>query len=136
MQFGSRAGHCYLSAAGKKLPSHEHVRIMKSTTAFIKNDAMGCYDRLMNNLLLLVLKKLGLSPTTTKCLGELWDTAIHLTKTVYGTSDISYCSTSEKPLYDPGQESMCGPLFWLLTYWLIVSSLDPTIPAITFVSAC
>jgi hypothetical protein len=136
MQFGSRAGRCCLSAVLKKLLSHEHVRIMKTTAAFIENDAMRCYDRLMNDLLLLVLKKLGVSHTATKCLGELWDTAIHLIKTVYGTSDITYCSTSEKPLYCPGQGSMCGPLFWLLTYWLIVSSLDPTIPAITFVSAC
>jgi hypothetical protein len=126
MQCGSRAGHCCLSAVLKKLLSYEHVRIMKTTTAFIENDAMGCYDCLMNNLLLLVLKKLGLSPTTTKCLGELWDTAIHLTKTAYGTSDITYCSTSEKPLYGLGQGSMCSPLFWLLTY--------PNIPAMTFVS--
>ena len=92
--------------------------------------------RLMNNLLLMVLKKLGLPTTAIKCLGELWSTAVHLIKTVYGTSDITYSSMPKKPLYGPGQGSMCGPLFWLLTYWLIVNSLDPHIPAMKFISAC
>jgi len=31
---------------------------------------------------------------------------------------------------------MCGPLFWLLCYWLIVESVDPSIPIATYVSAC
>jgi hypothetical protein len=31
---------------------------------------------------------------------------------------------------------MCGPIFWLLCYWLIVSSLDPTIMAAQYISAC
>jgi hypothetical protein len=39
------------------------------------------------------------------------------------------------PLFGPGQGSTCGPLFWLLVYWLIVETLDPTVTAIRFVSA-
>jgi hypothetical protein len=31
---------------------------------------------------------------------------------------------------------MCGPLFWLLCYWLIVESVDPSIKVATYVSAC
>jgi hypothetical protein len=31
---------------------------------------------------------------------------------------------------------MCGPLFWLLCYWLIVESVDPSIPIATYESAC
>jgi hypothetical protein len=31
---------------------------------------------------------------------------------------------------------MCGPIFWLLCYWLIISSLDPNVTAAQYVSAC
>jgi hypothetical protein len=90
----------------------------------------------MNNIVLLLLEKLGLPRTATSCLSQLWDTVIHLIKTTYGTSQVSYGHTPEQPLYGPGQGSTCGPLFWLLCYWLIVSTLDPTIPISTFISAC
>ena len=31
---------------------------------------------------------------------------------------------------------MCGLLFWLFCYWLIVESIDPSIPMATYISAC
>jgi hypothetical protein len=31
---------------------------------------------------------------------------------------------------------MCGPLFWLLCYWLIVESIDPTITITKYISTC
>jgi hypothetical protein len=96
----------------------------------------GCHDRLVNNLILMVLRKLGISKTATTSLGKLWDQTIHLIKTIYGTSDITYTSTADMPLYGLGQGSMCGPIFWLLCYWLIVSSLDPSITAAQYISVC
>jgi len=66
----------------------------------------------------------------------LWDSTSHLIKTIYGTSTVTYGHTSDTPLYGLGQGSMCGPLFWLLCYWLIVESIDPTIKVATYVSAC
>jgi hypothetical protein len=57
-------------------------------------------------------------------------------KTIYGTTTVTYTTTIEMPLYGPGQGSMCGPLFWILCYWLIVSSLDPKITAAQYISAC
>jgi hypothetical protein len=55
---------------------------------------------------------------------------------MYGTLSVSYGSTVARPLYGPGQGSMCGPLFWLLCYWLTVESVDPLIPIATYMSAC
>jgi hypothetical protein len=136
MQFGSRLGKRCISAVLKKVLQHDHIRLLKQTAAFVKNDATGCYDRLINNLILMVLKKLGILKTVADCLGTLWDSTIHMIKTIYGTSDITYTSTFDTPLYGPGQGSMCGPIFWILCYWLIVSSLDPTITAAKYVSVC
>jgi hypothetical protein len=119
IQFGSRPGRRCLSAVLCKVLSHDQIWLMRLSAAFIENDAVGCYDRLVNNLVLLILQKLGIPMTATKCLGELWDTTIHLIKTIFGTSDITYTSTKDMPLFGPGQGSTCGPLFWLLVYWLI-----------------
>ena len=136
MQFGSRPGKQCQSAVLSKVLSHDIVRLTRNTAAFIENDAVGCYDRLVNNLLLMLLEKLGLPLSVPQCLGSIWDSTIHLIKTIYGTSEITYCSTPDTPLFGPGQGSTCGPLFWLLSYWIIVGSIDPTITAATYVSAC
>jgi len=136
MQHGSVSGKHCLSAVLKKVLSHDHLRLTKTTGAFIENDAVGCYDRLVNNLVLMLLKKLGLPSSVASCIGELWDNVVHLIKTIYGISPISYGSTAAQPLYGPGQGSTCGPLFWLVCYWVIATSLDPAITAAKFISVC
>ena len=136
MQDESRPGRQCISAMLKKVLSHDYMRLTRKTAALIENDTIGCYDRLVNNLILILLKKLGLPPAVSACMGELWDKVVHLIKTVYGISDISYGSTSEVPLYGPGQGSTCGPLFWLLCYWVIVESIDPRVSSMKFLSAC
>jgi hypothetical protein len=102
MQQGSRPGKKCLSAVLKKALSHNIIHITKQIATFIENDAVSCYDRLVNNLVLMLLAKLGLPTTVTACLGALWDSAVHLIKTVYGISDITYSSSEECPLYGPG----------------------------------
>jgi hypothetical protein len=109
MQYGSRAGKQCPSAVLSKVLQHDIICLTKTTAAFIENDAIGCYDRLMNNMVLLALRKYGVPDTVALCLGELWDRTIHLIKTIYGTSEITYTSTPEVPLYGPGQGSTCGP---------------------------
>jgi hypothetical protein len=84
----------------------------------------------------MVLKKKGLPTNISTTLATMWDSAIHMINTIYGTSSTTYTSTTDTPLYGPGQGSMCGPLFWLLCYWLIVQSIDPNITAATYISAC
>jgi hypothetical protein len=73
MQFGSRPGKRCMSAVLRKILQHDQTRILKTTAAFVENDATGCYDRLINNIILMVLKKLGLPSTVTSFLGSLWD---------------------------------------------------------------
>jgi hypothetical protein len=136
MQFRSRPGKRCISAVLKKILCHDYIRLLKKTAAYIENDVVGCYNQLVHNLILMVLKKLGLPASVSTCLGILWNEAINLIKTIYGTSNITYGSTAEHPLFGPGQGSMCRPLFWLLCYWLIVKSMDPSITAAQYISAC
>jgi len=136
MHHGSVPGKHCLSAVLKKVFSHDYIGLTKTSGAFIENDAVGCYDQLVNNLVLMLIVKLGLPRSVAACIGELWDNVVHLIKTIYGISLVSYGSTDLQPLYGPGQGSTCGPLFWLLCYWVIVKSLDPKISAAKFVSIC
>lgn len=136
MQFGSTPGKQCLSAVLKKVLTHDYVRLTKTSAAFMENDAVGAYNRLMNNIILLMPSKLGLPASVNQCLGEIWDQATHHIKTIYGISSSHYSSTHEQPLYGPGQGSTCGPPFYSLCYWLIVTSMDPSITTATFISIC
>jgi len=136
MQYGSVPGKHCISAVLKKILCHDHLRVTKVSGAFLENDAVGCYDRLVNNLVLMLMLKLGIPKSIVRCIGELWDNVVHMIKTIYGISSVSYGSTKRKPLYGPGQGSTCGPIFWLLCYWVIVTSLDPSITAAKFISVC
>jgi hypothetical protein len=136
MQHGSVPGKHCLSAVLKKVLCHDYLRLTKRVGAFLENDVVGCYDQLVKNLMLMVMTKLGLPKSVITCIEELRDNVVQMIKTIYGLSSVSYGSTADKPLYGPGQGSTCGPLFWLLCYWLIVSSLDPTITAGKFLSVC
>jgi hypothetical protein len=136
MQLGSCPGKQCTSTVLKKVLLHNTIRLTKGTGGFMKMDAIGCYDRLVNNLLHLLLQKLGFSPKICACMGSIWDEVVHHIKTIYGTSDITYGSITQHPLYGPGQGCTCGPPFWVLFHWLSVTSLDPSISIAHFMSAC
>ncbi len=136
MQYGSRPGCNCHSAVLQKVVSHDIVCLTCQTAAFLENDAIGCYDHLTNNLLLLILLKMGLPQAVPKCMGSIWDQTIHHIKTIYGASNISYSSTPQTLLFGPGQGSTCGPLFWLLCFCLIVDSINPELSTALFTSVC
>jgi hypothetical protein len=48
MQFGTRSRKRCIRAVLKKVLGHDQVGMLKQTAAYIKNDAIGCYNRLIN----------------------------------------------------------------------------------------
>jgi hypothetical protein len=80
MQFGSHPGQQCQSALLQKVLSHGISRLSKTPSAYIENDAVGCYNRMINSLILLLLLKLGFSNPVCKCLSSLWDNTTHFIK--------------------------------------------------------
>ena len=69
MQFGSKHGQRRTSAVLKKVLCHDHIRMLKQTAVFVENDAVGCYDRLINNLILMVSKNWACQHPSPRCWG-------------------------------------------------------------------
>jgi hypothetical protein len=90
----------------------------------------------MNNLLLLILLKIGLPTSIAQTMGSIWDNTIRHIKTIYGKSTATYTSTPHLPLFGPEQGCTSGPMFWLLCFCLIVDSLNPELSTAMVTSVC
>ncbi len=129
VQYSCRDGQQCPSAVLKKHLTHEIIRHTKSTMACIKNDAVGCYNRMVNNLLLLELQPplpiiLSLALT--------WESTIHHIKTNYGVYSTTYKNTPETPLFSLGEGSTLNPFQWLLFFTLIVTLMRANSPKAHF----
>jgi hypothetical protein len=132
MQYGSRPGKLCVSPVLNKQLTHDIIRQKKCTTAIIENDAVGCYNRLMNPLVLLAMRRLGVPAFVTKSLANTWSSTSHSIKTLYGISDITYQNTESRPLFGPGQGSTTGPTLWQISFVMLEDSVlvsdDPNDP--------
>jgi len=123
MQHGSRPAKLCISAVLNKQLQMEIKRYQKKPMAYIENDATGCYDRIVNPLVLLFLRKLGIPQPVLQSIAKTWANTTHKIKTTYGVSNAQYQNSLEYFLFGPGQGSTIGPLLWLICFLLIVRSL-------------
>jgi hypothetical protein len=130
-QHGSRSAKQCHSAVLNKVLTFEIHRYKKQLLAFIENDAVGCFDRIANPLVLIFLHILGVNALTLASLAKTWESSIHRIRTAYGISTYHCANEPGFPLFGPGQGSTIGPFLWLLCFLLISLSLSATAPKIT-----
>lgn len=128
IQHGSCLAKLCITAVLNKQLQLEITRYQKTPIAYIENDATGCYNRIVNPLVLLFLRKIGVPSNIVQSLAETWEHTFHRIKTMYGVSNAQYQNTLEFFLFGPGQGSTIGPLLWLICFLLIVRSLSLQTP--------
>jgi hypothetical protein len=117
-----------------KVLQFEIQRYKKQDIAYIENDMIGCYDRIVNPVVLLFLRRLGVPLSTIRALSSTWEQTTHRIKTLYGVSQASYSNTLEYFLFGPGQASTIGPILWLICFLLIYRSVMPGTTGMVFTS--
>jgi len=122
MQYGSRPGKLCITPVLNKQLTHDIIRQTKRMAAVIENDAVGCYDRLMNPLVLLAMRWLGVPESLAKSVALTWSGTSHSIKTHFGISQITYNNTQQTPLFGPGQGSTTGPTMWQVIFVLLEDS--------------
>jgi len=112
MQHGSQPAKQCHSAVLNKVLTYEIHQYQKQPLAFIENDAVGCFDRIVNPLVLTFLQILGVKPSLLQFLSRTWEQTYHNIRTLFGTSQKTYCNT-ENYLYTvrvkyPPLDPSCG----------------------------
>jgi hypothetical protein len=124
-----------ISSVLNKQLTHHIIRQTKTTAAIVENDAVWCYDRSVNPLLLLEMQHLGALPSLTQSIAKTWENTVHFIKTQYGILDTTYQNTTTAPLFGPGQGSTTGPTLWQLIFIIIVTCMGQSPPMLYLCSA-
>jgi len=77
MQYGSRDGQMTISAVLNKVITFDIVRMMKIMMATEENDAVGCYDRVMQQKVSLYLQRMGVALAAIICVCRTFDETRH-----------------------------------------------------------
>ncbi len=128
LQYGSRKGCQCVSTILKKQLTHDIILHKKSVAAFLENDAQWCYDRMLNNILLLELQHLGMPKTAITTLHDTWANACHHIKTKFGISTKSLQISLECPLFGPGRATPWDPFSGWSYYTNCQISKPPACP--------
>jgi hypothetical protein len=130
MQHGSRSSEqCHSTVLSKVLTFKMH-RYQKTPLAYIKNDAVGCCNRIVNPLVIIFLSILGVAPSVLACLASTWEHTNHRIRTLYGIMEEGYTNDPRRLLYGSGQGSTIGPFLWLLYFLKTYLSLSSSAPRI------
>jgi len=90
----------------------EYSRINKVPTAWIENDAKGCFDRIIPSLAVLNCRRYGAPQEGCKTLANIWNHLEHRIITAHGTSISSYSALPGDFHAGAGQGSCLAPLIW------------------------
>ena len=120
--YGSRRHHRCIECATNNVLTNDIWRQSRRPGALCSNDAKSCYDRIVHNVAILAMRRLGLSPETCHVMIGTLDQVRHHVRTAYGDSASTYQGI-EIPLQGIGQGNGAGPAIWLIVSVVIINML-------------
>ena len=136
MQYGSSDGQMTISAILNKVLTFDIVRMQKIIMATEENDAIGCYDRVMQQKVSLFLQRMGVALAAIICVCRTFDEAKHFIRTAHRLSRSYYEGTKDVPLFGAGQGTTVGLFFWLLIFSVMLEAFDPELKGMSFSNPC
>ena len=123
-QFGSRKNHQSVLAALNKRLTMDLLRQRRQAGALCANDAKSCYDRIVHNVAVLAIRRLGMATAPVHCMFETLQRATHHVSTAFGVSAKSYGGPRrEKALQGVGQGNGAGPAIWAVISTVIIATM-------------
>jgi hypothetical protein len=108
-QFGSRSRRNALDPVFIEELQFEISRASRKMMAQTNYDATSCYDRIIQNLAMLVSRKFGVHKQVAKSNASTLELAEFRTRTELGVSETGYTHSPEYPIYGTGQGSGNSP---------------------------
>jgi hypothetical protein len=130
IQMEDKNGRMCQSAILNKHIKYDIIQTSKRTAGAIENDAAGCYDCLVNPLLLHLLLCLGCSREACTSIGTTSLHTMYHVKMAFGVSTKTYANTPSTPLLGPGQGSAPSPILWILCF-ILIAQLICDLPSVS-----
>jgi hypothetical protein len=122
-QFGSRKNHQSVLAALNKSPTMDLLRQGRQAGALCANDAKSCYDRIVHNIAVLALPRLGMAAAPIRSMFETLQLATHHVSMAFGVLKRSYGGKRKTPLQGGGQGNGGGPAIWTVISTVIIAAM-------------
>ena len=116
-QFGSRTNHRSVLAALNKRLTIDLLRQCRQAGALCANGAKSCHDRILHNIAVLSLRRLGMAAAPIQSKFETLQLARHHVSTAFGISKHSYGARRDPPLQGGDKGMVLVQLSGQLSAW-------------------
>jgi Reverse transcriptase (RNA-dependent DNA polymerase) len=111
-QAGGRPGRSAIELAASRTLTYESIRLQRLQGAVLYNDAKACYDRIIENISNLTLRKEGLPTPLAKLHAQTLSQIRYHIKHRYGIGATSHGHKDPQPIYGVGQGATYSPARW------------------------
>ena len=109
---GSRPGCSTHDALTVTTLAADLARLERLTMITILNNAAGCYDRMLHNLMTVTTRRMGCPKAAALCHAKVLNQMKHFVKTANGISQDFIQASAQLPLAGCGQGNWGGPISW------------------------
>ena len=104
--------------------SRDLIHQLRMNGAFLDNDAIGCFDRILVSMGMIACRRLGMPRSAIRSQAATLQHMRYVVKTVHGVSKDNYHGTLFAPLFGTGQGSGSSPAIWTAVSVILLNAFD------------